>query len=243
MRVGLRPYGAIGRFRRFWRTWARRRRHRNPAVGRPGDPKAASLAERNATRPSKRPPETVKGANAGGFAMGFTPSQNPFWLKRNRLLQNVRTGSFSSAEGTACRAGGMRRRSPRWTQGRGLGRPPRAPVPKGEQPLDVLAGGDQERLGVHLLQPPEPESSQAVEVLGLGEQGLDPHPPLAQGLLVGEGPTVGPDPLDVGLIEVAEHLAARLVLRASGSQLARFARAGVRFVDSQAPGLVLCARE
>src|SRR5215204_3619507 len=180
---------------------------------------------------------------ADGLQYGCSKRGSVEKLSLDRLLQNVRTGSFSSAEGTACRASGMRRRSPRWTQGRGLGRPPRAPVPKGEQPLDVLAGGDQERLGVHLLQPPEPESSQAVEVLGLGEQGLDPHPPLAQGLLVGEGPTVGPDPVDVGLIEVAQHLAARLVLRASGSQLARFARAGVRFVDGEVPSLVLCARQ
>src|SRR5215204_4755461 len=100
---------------------------------------------------------TVKACSitrTGSSSYGIT--QSTLLLKAHRLLQNVRTGSFSSAEGTACRASGMRRRSPRWTQGRGLGRPPRAPVPKGEQPLDVLAGGDQERLGVHLLQPPEP---------------------------------------------------------------------------------------
>src|SRR5215207_8585770 len=133
--------------------------------------------------------------------------------------------------------------SRRWPQGRGLSLLPRTPVPEGEQPLDVLAGGDQQGLYVYLLQPSESESPQAVPVFGLGEQRLDPHPPVAQGFLVGEGPAVGPDPVDVGLIEVAQHLAARLVLRASGSQLARFARAGVRFVDTQAPGLVLCARE
>jgi hypothetical protein len=48
----------------------------------PGSPKAASQAGPNATRPSKRLPEAVKRANERGFAMGFTPTQNPFWLKR-----------------------------------------------------------------------------------------------------------------------------------------------------------------
>jgi len=52
-----------------------------------------------------------------------------------------------------------------------------------------------------------------------------------------------PDPVDVGLIEVAKHLAARLVVRASGPQFALITRAGVRLVDAQAPGLVLRARE
>ena len=113
------------------------------------------------------------------------------------------------------------------------------PVPEGEQTLDVLAGGDQQGLHVYLLQPSEPESPQAVPVFGLVEQGFHPHSSLAQRLLVGEGPAVGPDPVDVGLVEVAEHLAARLVVRASGPQ---FARAGVRLVDGQAPGLVLGAR-
>jgi catechol 2,3-dioxygenase-like lactoylglutathione lyase family enzyme len=55
--------------RRFWRTWARQRRHKNPAVGRLEGPKAASLAELNATRRSKRLPEWVKRANARGFAL------------------------------------------------------------------------------------------------------------------------------------------------------------------------------
>ena len=38
-------------------------------VGRLEGPKAASLAERNATRPSKRLPEAMNWANARGFAM------------------------------------------------------------------------------------------------------------------------------------------------------------------------------
>src|SRR5829696_5069964 len=54
----------------------------NPAVGRPGGPKAAFLAERNATRPSRRLPEWVKRTNARGYAMNFTSIANPLWLKR-----------------------------------------------------------------------------------------------------------------------------------------------------------------
>src|SRR3712207_410354 len=61
--------------------WAHRRRHRNPAVGRLGGPKAASLAERSATRPSKRLPEAVKRANARGFAMSFMSIAKPVMVK------------------------------------------------------------------------------------------------------------------------------------------------------------------
>ena len=69
MRVDLRRCGSIGRFRRFWCRWARQRRRRNPAEDRPEGPKAASLAEPNAIRRSKRLPELVKKANVRGFAM------------------------------------------------------------------------------------------------------------------------------------------------------------------------------
>jgi hypothetical protein len=57
--------------------WARQRRRRNPAEDLPGGPKAFSLAGPNATRRSSKLPEAVKRANARGFAMSFSPSQNP----------------------------------------------------------------------------------------------------------------------------------------------------------------------
>jgi len=50
-------------------------------VGRPGDPKAASLGERNATQPSKWPPERVKRPNARGFAMDIKHIAKPHMVK------------------------------------------------------------------------------------------------------------------------------------------------------------------
>src|SRR5215213_1519632 len=57
----------------------------------------------------------------------------------------------------------------RWTQGRRLCQPPRTPLPSRYQPLYVLSGGDQQRLDVHLLQPPETEPPHTVPVLGFAE--------------------------------------------------------------------------
>jgi hypothetical protein len=48
-------YGSTGWFRRYWLSGARQRRRRNPAAGRPGDPKAASLW------PSETPPGRQEG--------------------------------------------------------------------------------------------------------------------------------------------------------------------------------------
>jgi hypothetical protein len=47
----------------------------------PGGPKAASLAERNATRRSKRLPEFVKRANARGFATDTKLIAKPLMVK------------------------------------------------------------------------------------------------------------------------------------------------------------------
>ncbi len=50
-------------FRRFWRNSALQRSRRNPVEDHPEDPEVASLAGPNATRPSKRAPESAKTAN------------------------------------------------------------------------------------------------------------------------------------------------------------------------------------
>ena len=63
----------------------------------------------------------------------------------------------------------------------------RSAAPEGEQSLSVLARGDQQCFYVYLLKPPQPKPPHPVPVFGLCEQRLDPHPPLAQSLLVGEG--------------------------------------------------------
>src|SRR5829696_834923 len=65
---------------------------------------------------------------------------------------------------------------------------------EGHEPLDVLARGDHESLGVDLLKPPKPEPPKTVPFLGLREQRLDPHRPLPQRLAVGLGVAVRPHP-------------------------------------------------
>ena len=59
----LTPDGSTAPFRRFWRTSARQPSRRNPAEDRPVGQKGASLAEPNATRPSRRPLERTKTAS------------------------------------------------------------------------------------------------------------------------------------------------------------------------------------
>jgi hypothetical protein len=53
-------HGYPALFRRFWGSWARLPSRQNPAGGLPEDPKDASRAGRNATRPSRRAPEPVE---------------------------------------------------------------------------------------------------------------------------------------------------------------------------------------
>jgi hypothetical protein len=55
--------GSTALFRRFWGNSARPQSRRNPAAARRVGPKAASRAEPNATRPSKRPLESAKTTN------------------------------------------------------------------------------------------------------------------------------------------------------------------------------------
>ena len=79
-----------------------------------------------------------------------------------------------------------------------------------EQALQVLAGRDQQRLAVDLLQSPQAEPPQAVPVLGFGEQWLHPDLAFAHGLGVGLGGVVAADPVEVGLLQAAPHAPAAL---------------------------------
>src|SRR4051812_37069542 len=102
---------------------------------------------------------------------------------------------------------------------RGCGQGPArgvAPPPAGghEPALEVLPRRRQQALGVHLHQAAEAELAQAVPLLGLPEEGFDPHLPLTEGLLVGLGGVVAPHPVEVRLVEGAVHVAAR---RAGGA--------------------------
>src|SRR5215208_7320201 len=83
-----------------------------------------------------------------------------------------------------------------------------------EEPLQVLAGRDQQRLGVHLPEPSQPEPLEAVPVLGLAEQRLDPDAPLAHGLSVGGGLVVPADTVQVGFVKAPREDPSLLAVRA-----------------------------
>src|SRR5688500_11558117 len=72
-----------------------------------------------------------------------------------------------------------------------------SPAPRSEQPLQVLASRDQQRLDVDLPELTKPESTEAVPVLRFAEQWLDPDLPLGHRLLVGSRLMVGADAFEI----------------------------------------------
>ena len=88
-----------------------------------------------------------------------------------------------------------------------------SPSGRGQVAPQVLAGRDQQPFDVHALQATEPEAPQAVPLLGLGEQRLDPNLPLAHRLPV-RLRLEDADGLGALVLEWAEH---RLPGVASGS--------------------------
>ena len=111
---------------------------------------------------------------------------------------------------------------------------PAPPASLPEQPLQVLAGRDQQCLGVDLPEPSEPEAAQPVPVLGLAEERLDPHAALAEGLLVGGRALVRADAVDVVRPEGAGQGAAQAAVGALSPHGAGGADRPVSAVD---PGL------
>src|SRR5687768_15763180 len=85
---------------------------------------------------------------------------------------------------------------------------PASPTPPLEQALEVLAGGREERFGIDLPEGAEPKAPQAVPLLGLAEERLHPHRPLAHRLLIWLSGVGGADAVERGLIEAAPHKAA-----------------------------------
>src|ERR671915_468345 len=100
-------------------------------------------------------------------------------------------------------------------------RPP-APAAAPEQALEVLPGGGQQGLAVHLRQPAQPEAPQPVPLLGLPEERLDPDGALARGLRVGLGGVVGAHAVKILLVEAPVDDAPEPAGGAGG-----FGRAGV----------------
>jgi len=82
-----------------------------------------------------------------------------------------------------------------------------APAPPTKQTFEVLPGRREQRLTGDPPQPPQPEAPQPVPVLGLPEQRLDPHLPLAQRPLIESGAPVGAHPVEVGLVVVNANIA------------------------------------
>jgi hypothetical protein len=113
----------------------------------------------------------------------------------------------------------VRPRGRRWRpQGPSLRQLPRSPARETEQSLYVLSRGDHQRLCVHPPKRPETEPPHPVPLLRFPEHGLHPHLALAQRLLVGPGPSVGPDPFEELLLEAAHQHATAVSRRALGLQ-------------------------
>ena len=100
-----------------------------------------------------------------------------------------------------------------------------------KQPLYVLSRSGQQSFCVYSLERPEPESSHPMPALGFGEERLDPHLPLAHGLLASLGLVVVPDSLKVVLIEAATQEATAVAGGAFALQ-----RAGVAYTSASRPG-------
>src|SRR5215203_2813780 len=93
-----------------------------------------------------------------------------------------------------------------WAQGRHHRGLLRASGTEGHKPLDVLARGGHQGLRVHLLKPPQSEPPKTVPFLCLPEERLYPHRAFAQGLAIGFGLAVRPDPFEILLLpEAAAH--------------------------------------
>ena len=185
------------------RAWGRR----SSARILPSDGRTAPAAPAARTRGVKRP-EASPLTNAANAA-GDSEAAGPWFTPQTRVRP---TGGLA----------GGRPLGPVGHGQRATGRV--APPPAGgDQPaLEVLPGGAQERLGGHLREPADAEAPQAVPLLGLAEERLDPDRPLAHGSLIGLGRVVAPDPVEVGLVQRAVHVAPGRARRAG-----RLGRAGV----------------
>ena len=86
-----------------------------------------------------------------------------------------------------------------------------------------------------LPDPAQPEPAQAVPVLGLGEERLDPDLPFAHRLLVGLGGVVAAHPVQVVGVEGAVDDAAVVAVGASRLERAGVAGRGVGPVDDAPP--------
>lgn len=106
---------------------------------------------------------------------------------------------------------------------------PPAPSAPTQQPFEVLCRSNPQRLAVDLRQTAQAEPAQPVPVLGLPEEGLDPHLPLPERLQVGRSALIAADLIPIGLIEVPVEPPARRTVRAS-------AAAGTRRTSRRAPG-------
>src|ERR687886_24252 len=109
--------------------------------------------------------------------------------------------------------------------------------PATQQPLEVLAGRGEQCLAVHLLQAAQAEAPQPMPVLRLREERLDPHPALAQRLLIRGGPDVAADPVEVVLVELAPDRPAALAVGAVGLAGAGVADRGRRLVQDDPLGV------
>src|SRR5215208_5096903 len=119
------------------------------------------------------------------------------------VLRNATVLSKRSSAPSVPLAIEVERRSCWGPQRRHLRRPPGSASTELEQPLDVLPRGGHQDLAVRPLQRPEPHPLHPMPLLGFAEERLDPHLPLAHGLLARLGFVVGAHPLCVALVEAS----------------------------------------
>jgi hypothetical protein len=107
---------------------------------------AAPMAVAARQEPAQEPPLPVKGSQVLPAGAVFGNCDFPILFELSGKAQTLlavakRVNVLSRLPKTF--ATRCSRWAPRRLQGRGLGRSPRTLVPEGEQPLDVLTGGDQ----------------------------------------------------------------------------------------------------
>ena len=83
----LTPTGSTGRFRRFWRSWARPRSRQNPAGGRPGRPKGRRLGPGQALPGHQEEPLEPAKTASEGFCDGHKAHRKTLVLKTQQPVE------------------------------------------------------------------------------------------------------------------------------------------------------------
>ena len=159
-----------------------------------GDARPLARHRSTPTGPRRRPPPAgVGGGRAQEHRIISQPGAKCRGYQERRGGRAGPAGVGGGLSGGPCRAARPRASAP-------------APAP--EQALEVVPGGGQQGLAVHLRQPAQPEPSEPVPLLRLTEHGFDPDGPLAHRLRIRLRLVVRADSVEERLVEAAVHHAA-----------------------------------